>query len=114
MTTSERYALGVAAFGERRYKDAIDLFEDVLREAPENLGVREYLLRAHYHRASLPLAEQQARSILVSDPNNEYVLLLLARSLERQSKHDEAAALRRRLAALTGDDRMLARGSLAS
>lgn len=114
MTTSLRYSMGVTAFDERRYKDAIDHFEAVLLDAPETTSAREYIVRAHFHRAALPRAEAEARAILESDPTNEYILLLLVRSLERQSRHDEAAALRRRLAALTGDDRHLAPEPLGS
>ena len=51
------------------------------------------------------LAEREARTILEADPTNEYVTLLLARVLERQSRHDEAAAVRKVLVALTGDER---------
>lgn len=107
MTTDLQYAMGVQAFEARRYKDAIEHFEAVLGDAPSNANVREYLCRAHYHRASLKAAEREAREILSADPTNEYVVLLLARILERQSRHDEAARVRRRLAALTGDDRHL-------
>lgn len=107
-TTSLRYSMGITAFDERRYKDAVDHFEAVLDDAPNDLNVREYLARAHFHRAALAPAEREARAVLDADPTNEYMLLLLARTLERQSRADEGAALRRRLATLSGDDRHLA------
>lgn len=103
MTTDLRYRMGVMAFEERRYQEAIDHFEAVLRDAPGDLNVREYLARAHYHRAALPTAIEQARAILADDPTNTYVMLLLARALERSSRAEEAAAVRRHLAALTGE-----------
>ncbi|MGJ6981532.1 tetratricopeptide repeat protein [Aestuariimicrobium soli] len=96
--------MAVHAFDNRDYASAIERFETVLADDPTNLNAREYLARAHYHRAALPKAEALLRELMVDDPTNDYVLLLMARTLERQSRHDEAAGVRRRLAALTGDD----------
>ncbi|MCW3157622.1 tetratricopeptide repeat protein [Micropruina sonneratiae] len=104
-TTLDDFQAAVLAFNTRDYRSAIDGFEKVLRTQPGHTDAREYLARAHYLRASLPLAEREARLILESDPTNEYITLLLARVLERQSRHDEAAGMRRVLVALTGDER---------
>lgn len=104
MTTLLTYNMGVQAFEDRDYKTAIERLTPVLEENPENLSVREYVARAHYHRAALGPAEAQCRIILEADPTNEYVNLLLARSLERQNRKEEALAVRRVLAALTGDE----------
>lgn len=101
-TTWLTFELGVQAFDARDYKGAVDRFLRVLEKEPENANVREYLARAYYHRASLPLAEEQLRVILDKNPTDEYANLLLARTLERQSRHDEAAGVRRMLAAFTG------------
>lgn len=103
MNTMLIHNLGVRAFEERNYRAAIEHFTRVLEEDPDNLAVREYLARARFHRASLILAEAECRRILEQDPTNSYVTLLLARTLERQSRHQEAAGTRRLLAALTGD-----------
>lgn len=102
------FELGVQAFEAKDYNGAIDRFTRVLAADPSNASVREYLARAYYHRASLPLAEEQLRVILDKNPTDEYAHLLLARTLERQSKHEEAAGVRRVLAALTGDESHLA------
>ncbi len=107
MTTMLTFNLGVQAFEDRDYRAAVERFTEVLATEPGNTGVREYLARAYYHRASLAPAERECRAILESDPTNEYVTLLLIRSLERQSRHDEARPLRRLLTTLTGDDRHL-------
>lgn len=104
MTTLLTYNMGIQAFEDRDYKGAIERLTSVLEEHPDNLSVREYIARAHYHRAALGKAEAQCRIILEADPTNEYVSLLLARSLERQNRNQEAQAVRRVLAALTGDD----------
>ena len=105
MTTIHDWEAALLAFNTRDYRRAIELFDKVLAAQPGHTDAREYLARAHYLRASLPLAEREARTILESDPTNEYITLLLARVLERQSRHDEAAGVRRVLAALTGDER---------
>lgn len=96
---------GVYAFDRKDYGAAVEHFSQVLVAEPGNLNCREYLARAQYHRASLGPAEQEARRILEVDPTNEYVQMLLARALERQGRHDEAAGVRRVLAALSGDAR---------
>lgn len=101
------FELGVQAFEKRDYYGAVDRFVRVLESEPHNAQVREYLARAYYYRASLPLAEEQLRIILDRDPTDEYAMLMLARTLERQSRHDEAGTIRRTLAALTGDERHL-------
>lgn len=108
-TTWLTFNLGVQAFEARDYNAAVKRFSSVLDVDPGNTQVREYLARAYFHRASLPLAERELRVLLEHDPADDYATLLLARTLERQSRHDEAAAVRRRLAALTGDAGHLAR-----
>ena len=104
-TTMYDWQAALLAFNTRDYKTAIDGFEKVLSAQPGHTDAREYLARAHYQRASLVPAEREARAILAADPTNEYVTLLLARTLERQSRHEEAAGVRRVLVALTGDAR---------
>lgn len=103
----DQRAEAIRAFDAKRFPKAIEHLNAWLEAEPNNVEAREYLARAHYHRASLPLAEAESRRILELDPTNEYIMLLLARSLERQSKSDEAATVRRRLAAISGDDRHL-------
>lgn len=113
MTTLLTYNLAVQAFDERDYRTAVERFSELLEAEPGNHNVREYLARAHYHRAALKPAEEHARAVLAEDPTNEYMTLLLIRSLERQSRGAEAAGLRRVLAALTGDPEHLRSHSLA-
>lgn len=113
MTTLMSYTEGVRAFEARNYAGAVQHFVDILKVEPANLEVREYLARAHYHRAALGPAEQELRTLLATDPTNEYATLMLARTLERQSRHDEAAGVRRLLVALTGDERHLDEHRLA-
>lgn len=107
------FQLGVAAFGRRDYRAAVEHFTDVLDQFGEHTEAREYLARAHYHRASLASAERECRTLLEHDPTNEYVLLLLARSLERQNRADEAEPVRRCLAVVSGEVNHLAAHTLA-
>ena len=105
MTTIYDWEAALLAFNTRDYAGAIDRLTRILQAQPGHTDAREYLARAYYLRAALKPAEEQARTILAADPTNEYVTLLLARVLERQSRHEEAAGVRRVLVALTGDER---------
>lgn len=105
MSTMYDWEAALLAFNTRDYRTAVQRLEKVLEAQPGHTDAREYLARAHYLRASLAPAEREARTILEADPTNEYVTLLLARVLERQNRGDEAAGVRRILAALTGDAR---------
>ena len=114
MPTALAFAAGVRAFDERDYGTAAQNFCEVLAAEPHNTNAREYLARSYYHRASLGRAEAECRTLLAEDPTNEYVLLLLIRSLERKGRTEEAAALRRQLAVMSGDERHLANHTIAS
>ncbi|MEZ5201749.1 MAG: tetratricopeptide repeat protein [Micropruina glycogenica] len=94
------------AFNTRDYRTAVQRFEKVLEAQPGHTDAREYLARTYYLRASLPLPNARRPHDSRGRPDNEqHVTLLLARVLERQSRHDEAAAVRKVLVALTGDER---------
>lgn len=102
-----RYALGERYLAERDYRSAIRELSEVVEQSPEDVGVRMLLARAYYHSALLAPAEEQLRAVLDRDPTESYGHLMLARTLERSSRHDEAGKHRRIAAALTGDDTLL-------
>ena len=52
--------------------------------------LRLYLARSYYHSAQLARAEEILRAMLVDNPDDHYALLVLGRTLQRQSRHDEA------------------------
>ena len=106
-STHLTFEFAKAAFDQKQYREAIDLLDRVLADEPDNTSVLELRARAHFHRAGLPKAEADIRRLLELEPTSAYASELLARVLERQSRHDEAAAVRRRLAALTGDEKHL-------
>jgi Tfp pilus assembly protein PilF len=78
-----------------------------VEETPEDVGTRLLLARAYFHSASLKPAEEHLLVILDRDPTEAYAHLLMARTLERLSRGDEAIKHRRIAAALTGDDSLL-------
>lgn len=94
----ERFRWAEDLFGHRDFRAAARVLEDLLGDlAAEPVRVdqglrsaRELLARAYFHAAQLGRAETAARSLLDDDPTNEYAALLLARTLRRCSRHDEA------------------------
>jgi Flp pilus assembly protein TadD len=94
-------------FEQRDYYRAAEALQHVLDDAlaadaaAGGLGeVRELLARSYYHSAQLGRAAEVARDLLEHEPTNAYAALLLARSLERRSRLDEADAARRLAEAL--------------
>jgi len=101
------YGLGQQYFEERDYRGAIRALRPVVEETPEDVGTRLLLARAYYHAALLKPAEEQLLEVIEREPTEYYAHLMLARTLERQSRPDEAGKHRRIAAALTGDDELL-------
>lgn len=97
----DRYRWAEDRFAHRDYRGAARTLETLLDEAaerPDDVGhglaeARLLLARAYYHSAQLRRAEATARALLDDDPTDSYATLLLARTLERGSRHDEAAPL---------------------
>ena len=78
---------------ERRFREAIVELHVVLEnetkpsQAEETL---ELLALANFKAAHLTEAERLARQLISSQPTNAYAHTILVRSLERQSRHEEA------------------------
>jgi Tfp pilus assembly protein PilF len=102
-----RYGLGQQYFEERNYRGAVRELLPVVEATPDDVGTRLLLARAYYHAALLKPAEEQLREVLDREPTEAYAHLMMARTLERQSRADEAGKHRRIAAALTGDDDLL-------
>ena len=83
-------------FARGEYREAGVMFLDLVdRSALEpplhgTTELRLYLARSYYHSAQLARAEEILRAMLVDNPDDHYALLLLGRTLQRQSRHDEA------------------------
>ncbi|WP_198652300.1 hypothetical protein [Nocardioides allogilvus] len=91
----DRWVRAQSLFEDRAYREAIVLLKELL-EQPEDFGhaltdARLLLARSYYHSALLGPAIDAAREVLAIDPQEAYAHLLIGRSLQRQSKADEAA-----------------------
>ncbi|MEV6288372.1 tetratricopeptide repeat protein [Kribbella sp. NPDC051770] len=102
------YGLGRQYFEEKDYRGAIKALKPVVDETPDDVGTRLLLARAYYHSALLKPAEEHLTEVIAREPTEYYAHLMMARTLERQSRADEAVKHRRIVAALTGDDSHLA------
>lgn len=94
-------------FNVRDYREAIVQLTDLLAEladSPEQehglSAARELLARSYFHSAQLGRAETESRRLLEADPTDAYAALLLARTLQRQSRSEEAERAFRMAAAL--------------
>ncbi len=93
-STHDRWVRAQALFEERAYREAIVLLKELLEVADVEHSLTEarlLLARSYYHSALLGPAIETAREVLAGDPHEPYAHLLLGRSLQRQSKPDEAA-----------------------
>lgn len=85
----ERFTAGEYAAAAPLFADLVDrsVMEPPLHGTSE---LRLYLARSYYHSAQLARSEETLRAMLVDNPDDHYALLLLGRTLQRQSRHDEA------------------------
>jgi predicted Zn-dependent protease len=96
MAHFQRYRRAQSLFEARDYRGAARELEQLLAGlGPEVLhdasAARLLLARAYFHSAQLRRAEETSRAILRDDPVDAYAALLLARTLERSGRRDEAA-----------------------
>lgn len=91
-------------FDDKDYAGAARLLRPLVEEAPDDLAVRMLLARAYYHSAQLSRAETELRAVLDRDPVESYAHLLLGRTLERQSRPEDARRHLRLWDAMTRDD----------
>ncbi|WP_432520149.1 tetratricopeptide repeat protein [Kineococcus sp. SYSU DK006] len=84
------FEIARSAFDDRRYTDAVRSLEPLVERHPDDRSLRELLARSYFSAAMLVKAEEQARDLVRRSPSDAYAHLLLARALERQSRHSEA------------------------
>lgn len=82
------------------FAQAARLLEPFAAEQPRSVAVRLLLARAYYHSAQLRKAEVEFRAVTELDPVEDYAWFGLGRSLERQSRRDEAGTCFRMAAAM--------------
>jgi len=102
MDTATCYERGVEFFDAKDYITAAQWLDQVVTEAPDHLAARMLLARSYYHSAQLGKAETQLRTVLEQNPAEAYAHLMLGRTLQRQSRAEEATAHMRLAAAMTG------------
>jgi Flp pilus assembly protein TadD len=74
-----------------RPDEAARILEPVVAAEPENEAALEALARAYFGSAQLSRAETALTQLVALAPANGWARRALARTLERQSRHDEAA-----------------------
>ncbi|MCO1660064.1 tetratricopeptide repeat protein [Pseudonocardia humida] len=100
LPVAARFAQAHGLFDTKDFHAAATLLAELATEVPDDLAVRLLLARAYYHSAQLGRAETETRAVLDADPANAYAHLLLGRTLQRLSRHGEAAAPLRLAAAM--------------
>ena len=98
MLDIDRYRTAELLFDQRKYAEAAKELQALLDDArsgddalTHGFGDAELLLaRSYFHSAQLVKAEATARLLVEADPTDAYALVLLGRSLQRQSKREEA------------------------
>ena len=71
--------------------EAAKVLEPVVDAHPENEGALELLARSYFASAQLSRSERTLRRLVEVAPANGWARRALARTLERQSRRDEAA-----------------------
>ena len=94
------------AFDLLRRRDAVaalELLEPALAEDPQNTGLRMLRAWAFLIRVQLTRAEDELRSLVAENPDDDWMRFALGRSLERQSRYEDALPHLRLAAAMSGD-----------
>ncbi|PUA81431.1 hypothetical protein C7S10_09615 [Nocardioides currus] len=93
-STHDRWVRAQSLFEDRAYREAIVLLRELVEDPGDVVHalteVRLLLARSYYHSALLGPAIEAAREVLAADPGEAYAHLLIGRSLQRQSKREEA------------------------
>jgi Flp pilus assembly protein TadD len=72
--------------------EAARILSRVVEAEPENAAAVELLARAYFGSAQLGRAEETLTRLVALSPTNGWARRALARTLERQSRRDEAVA----------------------
>src|SRR5690242_14917957 len=82
---------------------ALQVLEPALAEDPGNTGLRTLRAWAYFVEVRLRPAEAELRSLVEELPDDVWVRFTLGRTLERQSRYDEALPHLRLAAAMSAD-----------
>jgi Flp pilus assembly protein TadD len=102
MHETDRYRLATALLESGDPLGALELLEPMAEQLAEMAGGQLLLGRAYYHSAQLGRAEEALGRAVELAPTDAYARFILGRTLQRQSRHHEAARHFRVAAALDG------------
>lgn len=97
------YRVGYDLLSRRAAVEALEVIEPALEQEPDNTGLRVLRAWAYLIRVQLPKAEAELRSLAEENPDDIWIRFALGRSLERQSRYDDALPHLRLAAAMSGD-----------
>jgi Flp pilus assembly protein TadD len=100
MDAVELYREASRLLDERRVRQAAVVAEELARVEPDAPSALELLARIYFAGARLEKAAEVFGRLVDADPADAYARIGLARSLQRLSRHDEAAVHARIAAAL--------------
>ena len=103
ITTYERYRLGQAYVADGDGLSAARVLEPAAEAEPTSAALWLLLARAYFTSARLRRAEAAFERVLEVDPTDDHARFGLGRTLERQSRHEEALAQYRIAAALSSE-----------
>ncbi|MQW77823.1 tetratricopeptide repeat protein [Nocardioides sp. dk4132] len=83
--------------------EALEVIEPALAEEPTNTGLRSLRAWAFLIRAQLGRAEEELKSLVADNPDDDWARHALGRALERQSRFAEALPHLRLAAAMSGE-----------
>lgn len=97
------YRVAYDLLGRRAAVEALAVLEPALVEDPRNTGLRMLRAWAYLIRVQLTVAEDELRSLVAENPDDDWMRFALGRSLERQSRYTDALPHLRLAAAMSGD-----------
>jgi Flp pilus assembly protein TadD len=100
MQETERYRLAEVYLDAGDPLEALSLLEPLAHELRRHAGGQLLLGRAYYHSAQLARAQDALERAVEMAPTDAYARLVLGRTLQRRSRHEEARVHLRVAAAL--------------
>jgi tetratricopeptide (TPR) repeat protein len=82
--------LGQSYMGQRRYQDARNTFQEVIRERPDDMMAYLNLGKVCVQTGDLGIALSASRKILRTDPDNVQAMILMALVQQKQKKWNDA------------------------
>jgi Tfp pilus assembly protein PilF len=101
LTSSYRVAFDLLS--RRAPVEALEIIEPALEADPTNTGLRVLRAWAFFVRVQLDRAETELRGLVEEMPDDVWVRFMLGRTLERQSRYDDALPHLRLAAAMSAD-----------